>query len=80
MPFIYDAADLYKAETSWPTAFEAISVDPRDDGTLVRKLFKQKEEETHMLKRMPEDLKALFDGMEEEKEPEPHPLQPRQDT
>lgn len=80
LPFIYDAADLYKAETSWPAAFEAISIDPRDDGTLVRKLFKRNVEETHMLKRMPEDLKALFDGMEEEKEPEMHPLQPRQDA
>lgn len=80
LPFIYDAADLYKAETSWPAAFEAISIDPRDDGTLVRKLFKRNVEETRMLKRMPEDLKALFDSMEEEKEPEMHPLQPRQDA
>ncbi|GAB4179478.1 MAG: type I-E CRISPR-associated endonuclease Cas1e [Terrimicrobiaceae bacterium] len=80
LPFIYDAADLYKAETSWPAAFEAISLDPRDDGTLVRKLFKQKVEETRLLKRMPDDLKALFEGIEEEKEPDLHPLQPRQNA
>ncbi len=79
LPFIYDAADLYKAETAWPAAFEAISIDPRDDGSLVRKLLKRNVEQTRMLKRMPEDLKALFEGMEEEKEPEPHPLQPRQE-
>jgi CRISPR-associated protein Cas1 len=32
-------ADLYKHETSWPAAFEALSIDPQDDGTLVRKLL-----------------------------------------
>lgn len=78
LPFIYDAADLYKHETSWPAAFEALSIDPSDDGTLVRKLLKQKIEETRMLKRMPDDLKKLFDGLGEEADdaPEPHPLQP----
>ncbi len=80
LPFIYDAADLYKHETSWPAAFEAISIDPRDDGTLVRKIFKRNVEQTRMLKRMPDDLKALFEGFEEEREPAPHPLQPRQDA
>jgi CRISP-associated protein Cas1 len=78
LPFIYDAADLYKHETSWPAAFEALSIDPSDDGTLVRKLLKQKIEETRMLKRMPDDLKKLFDGLGEDAgdAPEPHPLQP----
>jgi CRISP-associated protein Cas1 len=80
LPFIYDAADMYKHETSWPAAFEAISMDPKDTGTLVRKIFKRNVEQTRMLKRMPDDLKALFDGFNEEPEPELHPLQPRQDT
>jgi CRISPR-associated protein Cas1 len=77
LPFIYDAADLYKQETSWPAAFEAISLQPSDDGILVRKLLKQKVEETRMLRRMPEDLKKLFIGLEDEKTPNPHPLQPK---
>jgi CRISPR-associated protein Cas1 len=76
LPFIYDAADLYKHETSWKAAFEAISINPKDDGTLVRRILKRNVEQTRMLKRMPEDLKALFDGFEEENEPDPHPLQP----
>jgi CRISPR-associated protein Cas1 len=78
LPFIYDAADLYKHETSWPAAFEALSVDPRDDGTLVRKLLKRNIEQTRMLQRMPNELKALFDGLGEPPEDAPpdHPLQP----
>lgn len=78
LPFIYDAADLYKHETSWPAAFEAVSLDPRDDGTLVRRLLKRNVEESRMLRRMPDELKALFDGFGEPPgdAPEPHPLQP----
>jgi CRISPR-associated protein Cas1 len=82
LPFIYDAADLYKHETSWPAAFEALSIAPNDDGTLVRKLLKQKIEETRMLRRMPEDLKKLFAGLGEDPEdsPSPHPLQPHSEA
>ncbi len=78
LPFIYDASDLYKQETSWPAAFEAISINTRDDGTLVRQILKQNVEQTRMLRRMPDDLKALFAGIEtgEEAGPDPHPLQP----
>ena len=76
LPFIYDAADLYKHETSWPAAFEAISIDPKDDGTLVRKIFKRNVEQTRMLQRMPDDLIALFEGFEEEQEAPIYPLQP----
>jgi hypothetical protein len=56
-----------------------MSINPNDDGTLVRKLLKQKVEEIRMLSRMPGDLKALFDGLGEDPgdAPDPHPLQPR---
>lgn len=77
LPFIYDAADLYKHETSWPAAFEAISLDPKDDGTLVRKILKRKVEETRMLKKAPLDLKALFADLSTLQEPTAHPLQPK---
>jgi CRISPR-associated protein Cas1 len=82
LPFIYDAADLYKHETSWPAAFEALSIAPNDDGTLVRKLLKQTIEETRMLRLMPEDLKKLFAGLGEDPEdsPSPHPLQPHSEA
>ena len=78
LPFIYDAADLYKHETAWPAAFEALSADPDDDGALVRKLLKQKVEQTRLLRRMPEDLKALFADLGKDLPSVPnHPLQPK---
>jgi CRISPR-associated protein Cas1 len=82
LPFIYDAADLYKHETAWPAAFEAISINPNDDGTLVRKLLKQKIEENRVLRRMPDELKKLFDELgDEANEAEIiHPLQPRSEA
>ena len=79
LPFVYDVADLHKQETSWPAAFEAISIDPNDDGTLVRKIFKRNVENSRMLQRSPTELKALFENLKTSKDPEAHPLQPRID-
>lgn len=64
LPFIYDVADLYKHLTSIPAAFLAVRQDPKDDGKLVRKLFKQHIEEERILQRMPKDLAALFQTTE----------------
>ncbi len=61
LPFIYDVADLYKHETSWPAAFQAIAQNPCDDGTLARTLLKEKVEAIRLLQRIPKDLTALFD-------------------
>lgn len=61
LPFIYDVADLYKHETSWPAAFQAVQQDPKDDGTLARQLLKQRVEETKLFQRMPRDLSKLFE-------------------
>jgi len=79
LPFVYDAADLYKHETSWPAAFEAISIDPQDKGSLTRVILKRNIEQTRLLKRMPEELKGLFKDLpgKPPKNIEPHPLQPR---
>lgn len=60
LAFVYDIADLYKETTSFPSAFHAISLNPRDRGDLVRKLLKEKIEQQHILQRIPEDLEALF--------------------
>jgi len=60
LPFIYDIADLYKHLTSWPAAFQAISQDQRDDGSLTRKLLKERIEKLHLLQQMPKDLEELF--------------------
>jgi CRISPR-associated protein Cas1 len=64
LPFIYDVADLYKHLTSIPAAFLAVRQDPKDDGELVRKLFKQHVEEQHIMQRMPKDLADLFQTAE----------------
>ena len=47
-----------------------------------RKLLKQKVEESRMLRRMPEDLKKLFEGLCENPEDAPpdHPLQPHSEA
>lgn len=63
LPFIYDVADLYKHETSWPAAFQALSQQSNDDGTLTRKLLKRRIEETRLLQSMPKDLKKLFENV-----------------
>ncbi|MEM6912224.1 MAG: hypothetical protein AAF555_11680 [Verrucomicrobiota bacterium] len=78
LPFVYDVADLYKHETSWPAAFEAASIEPNPPSSLTRKILKRNIETTRMLQRMPEDLKALFEGLpgQESTTPSPHPLQP----
>ena len=60
LPFIYDVADLYKHLTSIPAAFLAARQDPKDEGELVRKLFRQRVEEERILQRMPKDLANLF--------------------
>ena len=60
LPFVYDVADLYKQLTSIPAAFLAVRQNPKDDGELVRKLFKQRVEEERILQRIPKDLADLF--------------------
>lgn len=60
LPFIYDVADLYKHETAWPAAFQAISRDVGDDGRLTRLLLKERVESSRLLQRMPRDLEQLF--------------------
>jgi CRISPR-associated protein Cas1 len=64
LPFIYDVADLYKHLTSIPAAFLSVRQNPKDDGELVRKLFKQRVEEERILQRMPKDLAALLQTAE----------------
>jgi CRISPR-associated protein Cas1 len=66
LPFVYDVADLYKHETAWPAAFEAIAIDPHDDGRLARKKLKERIESSRLLRRMPNDIKVLLASNGEE--------------
>ena len=77
LPFIYDIADLYKKEISWAAAFETISIDPADQGDRVRRILKRNVEQTQLMKKMPRDLKDLFQGFDKIKPVSDHPLQPQ---
>lgn len=74
MSFVYDVADLYKAETTIPAAFEAVS-QPRTDGieVAVRKLCRTKLREKRVLKRIADDLAFIF---QEEAEDDPNQKRP----
>ena len=60
LPFVYDIADVYKEETSFPAAFEAVRQDPDGSERLARTLLKEKIEVVRLLQRMPKELKELF--------------------
>ncbi len=60
LPFIYDMADLYKHETSFPAAFETVVQSVDDIEARVRIVLKNKIEEKRFLQRLPKDLTTLF--------------------
>lgn len=60
LPFIYDMADLYKHETSFPAAFETAAQSSLHIEERVRVVLKNKIEETRFLQRLPKDLMLLF--------------------
>lgn len=60
LAFVYDIADLYKHETSFPAAFQCIATNSEADEKDALALFKIKVEETKLLVRMPKDLEVLF--------------------
>lgn len=60
LPFVYDMADLYKHETSFPAAFEAVSQSTDCIEERVRLILKCKIEESRFLQRLPKALSELF--------------------
>lgn len=63
LPFVYDIADLYKHETSFPAAFETVAQSSENIETRVRVLLKQRIESFRILARMPKDIQQLFEDM-----------------
>lgn len=62
LPFIYDMADLFKRETSFLAAFEALAAHGTEDvETHVREILKKKLEETRFLHHLPKTLTGLFE-------------------
>ena len=60
LSFVYDVADLYKAETTIPAAFAAAKKPGEDLSAAVRKNCRAYFQQARLLKRIPEDLEWIF--------------------
>lgn len=60
--FVYDIADLYKAEVTIPAAFEIAASAPEDVGSAVRRRVRDLMVEQHVLERMVHDIRLLLSG------------------
>ena len=60
LSFVYDIADLYKAETSIPLAFEIAAENPQDIGGETRRRMRDRFRNGHILDRMVHDIKYLL--------------------
>ena len=70
LSFVYDVADLYKVDTSFPVAFEVAARGDERLQSEVRRRLRERVHDSQLLERMVEDVHALlgmgFDGMYEE--------------
>ena len=66
--FVYDIADLYKAEVTIPIAFQVAAEDPEDLPAVVRRRVRDAMVEHHILERMVHDSRSLL--LSEEEQPE----------
>lgn len=62
--FIFDVADLYKAETSIPVSFRLAAEEPPNLYKSVRTEMRNSFSETHLIERMIKDLKFILKGSE----------------
>jgi CRISPR-associated protein Cas1 len=60
LPFVFDVADLYKAEISLPAAFQAVSLNPKHAEKDALRLMKLRIEESKLLQRLPKDIEELL--------------------
>ena len=58
--FVYDIADLYKAEITIPIAFEVAAEDPEDLASVVRRRVRDAMVSHHILERMVHDIRFLL--------------------
>lgn len=64
--FVYDIADLYKAEISIPAAFDAVAAQQGNPSVEVRRFVRDQVVSRRLMPRMVQDLKALFDVPDDE--------------
>jgi CRISPR-associated protein Cas1 len=58
--FVYDVADLYKAELAIPTAFEVAASEVADVGAFTRRAMRDRIHSSHLLERCARDVQALL--------------------
>lgn len=58
--FVYDIADLYKAEITIPLAFEVAAEQPGDIGAVMRRRVRDAMVRAHLLERMVADITTLL--------------------
>lgn len=71
LSFVYDVADLYKAETSIPAAFEAVADTYFDLEEIVRRKCREKFYQAHLMQRIIRDVDQVlqYEGGDETVEP-----------
>ena len=62
--FVYDIADLYKAELSIPVAFEIAAQQPDDIGSATRHRMREAVYDLSIMKRMVRDIRGLLGNTE----------------
>jgi CRISP-associated protein Cas1 len=71
LSFVYDVADLYKAETSVPAAFEAVAATYFDLESIVRRKCREKFSQYRLMHRLIQDVDRLLEFGDPEGEAEP---------
>lgn len=64
--FVYDIADLYKAEIAIPAAFDAVASGAMKPGVVVRRLVRDAVVEKRLMPRMVNDLKYVMNVSDED--------------
>jgi CRISP-associated protein Cas1 len=66
LSFVYDVADLYKAECLIPVAFAVVAESPEKVETRTRSELRETIRQTKLLERVVKDLHSLFEGLDED--------------
>lgn len=63
LSFVYDVADLYRADILIPAAFRTVAESETQVESRVRKSLRERFREVRLLERVVDDLHRLFDGL-----------------
>lgn len=71
--FVYDIADLYKAEITIPIAFKIAAQEPEDIGAVTRRAVRDAISDGKILERIVKDIRLLLLGVAEDGSPQDVP-------